>query len=233
MPLTIDWSEIALRLGLTVLAGGILGLNRSERGMTAGLRTTLLVCLAASISMIQVNLMLTTRGKEVDSFSVLDLMRLPLGILTGMGFIGAGAILRRGGSVRGVTTAATLWLATALGLCFGGGQLGLGLAALVIGMVILWVLKHFEARIPQEKRGSLSMNIGLGGPEDDEIRTLSDERGIKIVSWDVTYKRKGRFVRRQVRCEVHWPSSKSSPQIPELIRQLGVREGIRVLRWKS
>jgi hypothetical protein len=65
-----------------------------------GLCTMSLVCLAASVSMIQTNLLLVTAGKAPDSFIVLDAMRLPLGILTGMGFIGAGAIVRRGASSR-------------------------------------------------------------------------------------------------------------------------------------
>ena len=73
--------------------------------------------------MIQTNLLLATAGKSADSFVVLDLMRLPLGILTGMGFIGGGAILRRDGFVLGVTTAATLWFVTVIGLCFGAGRL--------------------------------------------------------------------------------------------------------------
>jgi uncharacterized membrane protein YhiD involved in acid resistance len=114
---------------LAAAAGAPLGVNRSERGMPAGLRTTLLVCLAASVAMTQANLLLGTAGRPIDSFVRLDPMRLPLGVLTGMGFIGGGAILRRGELVRGVTTAATLWLATVIGLCFGGGQAGLGLAA--------------------------------------------------------------------------------------------------------
>jgi putative Mg2+ transporter-C (MgtC) family protein len=99
MPITIEWPEIALRLALTVVAGTLIGLNRSEHGHSAGLRTTLLVCLAASVSMIQVNLLLPIAGKSSDSFAVLDLMRLPLGILSGMGFIGAGAIVRQGSLV--------------------------------------------------------------------------------------------------------------------------------------
>jgi putative Mg2+ transporter-C (MgtC) family protein len=70
----------------------------------AGLRTTLLVCLAASVAMIQTNLLLMTVGKTQDSFVVMDIMRLPLGILSGMGFIGAGAIVRRDNIVLGVTT---------------------------------------------------------------------------------------------------------------------------------
>src|SRR5579862_8631293 len=88
------WLEIALRLTLTVVAGALIGLDRGEHGRPAGLRTTMLVCLAAAVSMVQANLLMNTVGKAGNSFVVLDLMRLPLGILTGMGFIGGGAILR-------------------------------------------------------------------------------------------------------------------------------------------
>src|SRR5580704_18319135 len=143
MPITIEWPEIALRLALTVVAGTLIGLNRSEHGRSAGLRTTLLVCLAASVSMIQVNLLLPIAGKSPDSFVVLDLMRLPLGILSGMGFIGAGAILQRDNFVTGVTTAAAIWFVTVLGLCFGGGQI-VGLVGLMIGIAVLGGLKLVE-----------------------------------------------------------------------------------------
>ena len=119
MPLTLTWHDILLRLALSVFAGALMGVDRSEHGRPAGLRTTLLVCLAAAVAMIQTNLLMLTVGKASDSFVVLDLMRLPLGILTGMGFIGGGAILRRDGLVFGVTTAATLWFVTVIGLCFG------------------------------------------------------------------------------------------------------------------
>jgi putative Mg2+ transporter-C (MgtC) family protein len=68
----IEWPEMALRLFLTVIAGAILGLNRSEHGHAAGLRTTLLVCLAASVSMLQVNVLLPIAGKTPESFAVLD-----------------------------------------------------------------------------------------------------------------------------------------------------------------
>ena len=118
----VHWQQIALRLALTVVAGGLLGMERSKSGHAAGLRTTLLVTLAASIAMIQMNLLMATNGKTPSSFAVFDLMRLPLGILTGVGFIGAGAIVRKSELVLGLTTAATLWFATVIGLCLGGGQ---------------------------------------------------------------------------------------------------------------
>ncbi|HEX4609236.1 MAG TPA: MgtC/SapB family protein [Urbifossiella sp.] len=231
MPLTIDWPEILLRLGLAVLAGTALGLNRTQRGMTAGLRTTLLVTLAAAVSMIQVNLLLVTVGKTPDAFSVLDLMRLPLGILTGMGFIGAGAILRKGGRVSGVTTAATLWLATNLGLCFGGGQHGLGLVGLALGLVVLWALKKMEARIPQEQRGSLSMTVTDGGPTDEDIRSLLATTGARARTWSVAYA--GNTGRRKIACEVRWPGRPNDPPVPEFVRRLVERSGVRAVRWRG
>jgi putative Mg2+ transporter-C (MgtC) family protein len=104
-PLT--WTDVAVRLALTIGVSLVIGYNRREHGKAAGMRTTLLVCLAASVAMIQVNLLLPTAGRHSDSFIMNDLMRLPLGILTGVGFIGGGVILRRGDSVIGITTAAT------------------------------------------------------------------------------------------------------------------------------
>ena len=149
VPLTLSWKDIALRLVLSVIAGSLIGINRSEGGHAAGLRTTWLVCLAASVAMIQMNLLMSVRGKTPESFAVLDLMRLPLGILTGMGFIGGGAILKRGDMVHGVTTAATLWLVTVIGLCLGGGQLGLGITATALALFILGVLKWLEVNLSQ------------------------------------------------------------------------------------
>src|SRR5271154_3238727 len=74
MPVIISWPQILLRLFFTVIAGVTIGLNRGEHGRPAGLRTTLLVCLAASISMIQANLLMNTIGRAHDSFIELDLM---------------------------------------------------------------------------------------------------------------------------------------------------------------
>src|ERR1700744_1019950 len=133
MTVALTGRDIAIRLALTIIAAGAIGINREERGRPAGLRTNMLVALAACFSMLQMNLLLDTVGKPPDSFVVMDLMRLPLGILSGMGFIGAGAILHRGNLVLGVTTAATLWFVTVMGLCFGGGQITLGLAAMMLG----------------------------------------------------------------------------------------------------
>jgi putative Mg2+ transporter-C (MgtC) family protein len=101
MPVTVTTQDVVLRLLAAALAGALVGLDRGTRGRTAGLRTTILVCLAAAGAMIEANLMLGVDGKTSSSFTMMDALRFPLGILTGIGFIGAGAILRRGGVVRG------------------------------------------------------------------------------------------------------------------------------------
>ncbi|HTU93801.1 MAG TPA: MgtC/SapB family protein, partial [Gemmataceae bacterium] len=173
------------------------------------------------------------KGKPSDSFVMLDLMRLPLGILTGMGFIGAGAILQHGGKVIGVTTAAMLWLATVLGLCFGGGQHGLGLATLGIGVVILWCLKWLETSMSQERRANLTLALAEGGPADEEIRSGLEAAGYRIASWDAAYSLRGESRRRRIRCELHWQGRLADVQPPEFIRSLAQRQGLHSLRWKA
>jgi putative Mg2+ transporter-C (MgtC) family protein len=153
----LSWSDIAIRLALTMLAGAIVGFNRGARGHAAGFRTTILVGLAASVAMIQTNILLPMEGKTPSSFAVMDLMRLPLGVLTGVGFIGGGAILKKGDLVTGVTTAATLWLMTIIGLCLGGGQLALGVVATALGVITLWLLKWVDVVIPRQHRAALTV----------------------------------------------------------------------------
>jgi putative Mg2+ transporter-C (MgtC) family protein len=152
MPLSPTWEDIFVRLALTMIAGAVIGFNRGARGHAAGFRTTILVGLAASVAMIQTNILLPLAGKTPESFAVMDLMRLPLGILTGVGFIGGGAILKKGDLVSGVTTAATLWVMTVIGLCLGGGQLILGIVTTALTVITLWILKWVDLTIPREHR---------------------------------------------------------------------------------
>ncbi len=158
MPLALDATDVAIRIAACLVAGAIIGLNRGESGKAAGLRTTMLVSLAACLAMLQVNALLAQAGKTAQSFVVLDLMRLPLGILSGVGFIGAGAILRRDGLVTGLTTAATLWFVTVIGLCAGAGQLALAALATVIGFAILTGAKALERRLPHTRRAWMSID---------------------------------------------------------------------------
>lgn len=162
MPLVLDWEAVVIRLVFALVAGFVFGFNRSESGKTAGLRTTILVCLASCVAMLEVNSLLSQAGKRPDSFPTLDLMRLPLGVLTGMGFIGAGAVMRKDGLVTGVTTAATLWFVTIVGLCIGGGQYRLSASAIVLGLAVLWGLHYVEQRMHRRKSAWLTVEYAMG-----------------------------------------------------------------------
>jgi putative Mg2+ transporter-C (MgtC) family protein len=181
MPVSLRWSDVALRLLVTVLAGILLGYDRSEHGKSAGMRTTLLVCMAASIAMIQVNMLLPTAGRTSDSFVMNDLMRFPLGILTGVGFIGGGAILRRDSLVIGLTTAATLWLATVIGLCIGGGQIVLGVISTGLGLLALWLLKWVEGELRGEARARLTVKYASDGPEETKLIQELQRANLKVL----------------------------------------------------
>jgi putative Mg2+ transporter-C (MgtC) family protein len=229
MRTNLGWEEVGLRLALTFVAGILVGLDRGRHGRPVGLRTTLLVALAASVSMIQTNLLLPTDGKTGSSFVNLDLMRLPLGILTGMGFIGAGAILKKDDIVVGVTTAATLWFVTVVGLCFGGGQLGLGLAALAIGLVVLSLFKHLEDFLQQEQHAVLTVSGASSGLTDLELQSQLRDHGLRCGRIGVQYNNAaGTWT---LRCDVRWQSRPSDTHSPPFVRELSRRSGITRVDW--
>jgi putative Mg2+ transporter-C (MgtC) family protein len=229
MPLLIGWPEIAWRLGLAFVAALLVGLNRGERGEAAGLRTTILVCLAAAVAMVQANLLLVTEGRTGSSFAVLDLMRLPLGILTGMGFIGAGAVLKRGNLVLGVTTAASLWFTTVMGLCFGGGQTTLGLACMVFAIVILWPLKWLESLVPHERRATLAVAAAADGLGQETIERMIRDARAEPIACAVCYEPQERL--RRYEFVVRWRDRRNAVAVPPFVEALAREAALRELRW--
>jgi putative Mg2+ transporter-C (MgtC) family protein len=230
MPVTLTWQQIALRLALSIIAGGLIGFDRGEHGHAAGLRTTLLVCLASAVAMIQANLLLATAGKTADSFVTFDVMRLPLGILTGMGFIGGGAILRRDGFVLGVTTAATLWFVTVVGLCFGGGQINLGLAAFALGLIVLSGLRWFDYRMKQERHGSLHLVTASEEPQQETIREIMQKAGYKISISSAAYFNQTK--QRELDFSLQWRGSPQNSDLPSFLKDLLRDPHIFSAQWR-
>jgi putative Mg2+ transporter-C (MgtC) family protein len=227
----LHWPMIALRLILTVLAGSLLGMERSRNGHPAGLRTTLLVTLAASVSMIQMNLLIPTNGKPPNSYAVMDLMRLPLGILTGVGFIGAGAIVKKGDLVLGMTTAATLWFATVVGLCLGGGQLALGSTATVIGFGTLAWLRRLEQRFEKFQPATLELVMADQDFAPDSLRTQLEAAHFKVRSISVEHFAARK--RQRIVCELRWPTDRGPAELPQMLHELERTPGLVRLGWHT
>jgi putative Mg2+ transporter-C (MgtC) family protein len=148
-----------------------------------------------------------------------------------MGFIGAAAIMRRDDLVLGVTTAATLWYVTVLGLCFGGGQLGLGLAASLIGFLILTLVRRAEQRIPRERQATLTLTTDAESTAIEEIRSSLIGSGVGVAFRELTCEpRPSR--RRTLVWEICWRSHEDAQQ-PEFLHSLNSRPEILQMHWKE
>ncbi|MEP9377757.1 MgtC/SapB family protein [Aquabacter sp. CN5-332] len=229
MPLNPDWTDLGLRLACCFFACAVLGLDREWQERAAGMRTTILVGLAACFATMSGNLLLATAGKEAGDFAQIDVMRLPLGILTGMGFIGAGAIIRRqDGPVHGVTTAATLWFVTVMGLCFGTGQLVLGGLAFGLGLLTLWALKYVEAHLHKRKEATISLALGRDGPTEEILRATLKESDVHIRRMFVRHEPISG--RREYRFSIWSKASPGTP--PPLVAKLRGMPGVEQLDWE-
>jgi len=126
---------IVIRLAVSIFIGGLIGLERELEHKPAGLRTLILVCLGSTIFML-IGFELGLPGIEMG--------RIIAGVVTGIGFLGAGAIIRARGEVHGLTTAATIWLASGLGLAIGAGYYFLAIISSVFVLVVLRILGIVE-----------------------------------------------------------------------------------------
>lgn len=130
--------ELAVRLLVAAVLGAAIGLERERRDHPAGMRTHLLVGVGSA----------TFTVLSIEAFAApgADPARVAAQIVTGIGFLGAGAILKRGANVRGLTTAASLWAVAAVGMAAGAAAWGVAVAATVIVLVSLWPLRIIEER---------------------------------------------------------------------------------------
>ena len=130
--------ELAARLVVAAMLGALIGLEREYHGHPAGMRTHLLVSVgSATFTVLSIE---AFRGPGADP------ARIAAQIVTGIGFLGAGAILKDGGGIRGLTTAASLWAVAAVGMAAGAAAWGVAVAATLIVLVSLWPLQAIERR---------------------------------------------------------------------------------------
>ncbi len=139
----VPYPDIFFRLILAAGFGMLLGLDRELRNHEAGLRTHMLVSLAAAgFTLVTIEMAYMAAGQGDAARA--DTLRVVEAVTTGVAFLGAGAIIRRGGDVKGLTTGASMWLAGAIGIAAGAGFYGIGLAVTLLGVFILSVVSLIE-----------------------------------------------------------------------------------------
>jgi putative Mg2+ transporter-C (MgtC) family protein len=140
MDISLTDTEVARRLILAAVLGAVLGLEREVKQKSAGLRTNILIAVGAAVFTLMSLEMARATGAA-------DPSRIAAQIVTGIGFLGAGAIIRTRGGVQGLTTAATVWVNSAVGVAAGGGQYHLALIATSVTMIVLLVVAPIEGAI--------------------------------------------------------------------------------------
>jgi putative Mg2+ transporter-C (MgtC) family protein len=173
--------EVAGRLAAALLVGGLIGLERSYHGRPAGFRTHALVALSTALLMI-VPLYGTKWFPQILQAQItVDPTRTAQGIMTGIGFLGAGAIMRDGMSIRGLTTAASIWITAAIGILIGTGFYFPAAVAVVFTLGTLSVFRWLEARIPIKFYAQLTLRFTReSSPAEPEMRALIARHGFRL-----------------------------------------------------
>jgi putative Mg2+ transporter-C (MgtC) family protein len=219
--------DLVFRLTLAAVLGGAVGLERELREREAGLRTHLLVSLGSALFTI-----VSAYAWADFTFSrangiTFDPTRIAAQIVTGVGFLGAGAIIRQGLSVRGLTTAATLWLVAAIGMAAGAGYWQAAVVATVGAIVTLWPLRIFVHRFVVRYRPEheLRLVVDIEGREGSApvLAALEELRG-RVSQFELSDTREG----RELAVTVEFPHSIAQSAVAG---RLGRLPNVRAVRW--
>jgi len=218
--MTASWIEMVLRLAIATLFGGLVGYQREKAEKPAGLRTHILVCLGAALIM-QLSIYPFKGADNVDP------TRIAAGVVIGIGFLGAGTIIRQGNAVRGLTTAASVWVTAGVGLAIGIGFYIPAVATTVFIIAVLAILKQIDVRISgdlktiglvsKDKPGQLGKIGSVLGELNVNIRNIELECGEETGICGI-------------RLVVYAPSNVTSDTIVDKLSEL---EGINSTTWES
>jgi len=223
---TLNWDESLLRLSLAAVLGGLIGVERELREREAGLRTHLLVALGSALFTIVGAYGFHAFLDSGQSVVRADPTRIAAQIVTGIGFLGAGAIIRQGLSVRGLTTAATLWVVAAVGLAAGAGYYSAAVITTAVVLVALWPLRIAAYRILRRFRaddGRLLVELPTGTPPGDLIDEI-ERAGARIAAIEVSQEGD----RRRLQLDLVLPRGVAAPR---LVARIADVPNVVDVRW--
>ena len=197
-------ADLTIRMLIAAVLGAAIGLEREIHEHPAGMRTHLLVALGSA--MFTELSIVAFAGPPAPNGSVpIDTSRVAAQIVSGIGFLGAGAILKYGTSIRGLTTAASLWTAAAVGMAAGAGEWLIAAVGTFIVVFSLWPLNAFVARIHRPGRHDIKLRLEVGRLEalGDVSRLLADRR-VEMAGINSQRIGKGRY---EVELDLHLPTS--------------------------
>jgi len=222
-----DYFEMALHLMVALGAGGIIGLERSYHGRPAGFRTHALVCLASSLLMI-----LTVYHQRWFDASYLervaiDPTRMAQGIMTGIGFLGAGVIMREGLTVRGLTTAASIWITAAIGIMIGVGFYFPAGIATALTLIVLSVFRWIERRMPIEFYANLTVAfLRHEALPEGELRAIVERQSFAVANMNYSVTDDGRIFEYQM--VIHSPDRGNTRLLAQALNSVASVTAFRI-----
>ena len=178
----VTTNEIIFRLLLGALIGGAIGFERQIHGRPAGFRTHILVCIASVLLML-VSEYYHYLGSLNSAYVRVDPGRIAAGAMTGVGFIGAGVVLKTGFTIQGLTTAACIWVVSAIGLSIGSGLYAAGIVTFLITIIALTLLRGAERNMPKLQVIFLTVTATEDAPEE-EISSIINNSGLTVTNTD-------------------------------------------------
>ena len=192
-----DLYEMAVRIVVALVAGALIGYERSYRGRPAGFRTHALVCMASSMLM----LVTVYEAHWVRSIGEarLDPTRMAQGIMTGIGFLGAGVIMQEGFSVRGLTTAASIWITAAIGILAGVGLYLPMFVSVALTLAVLSLFRWIELKVPTQAYYNFDVKYANDGNlTEEQMRTLIQSHMFSIANFSYRLDAEGRVLRHSM-----------------------------------
>jgi putative Mg2+ transporter-C (MgtC) family protein len=223
---SLSWEEALLRLALAAALGAAVGLERELREREAGLRTHLLVSLGSALFTIASAYGFRDFLVEGGALVRTDPTRIAAQIVTGIGFLGAGAIIRQGLSVRGLTTAATLWVVAAIGLTTGAGYYSAAVITTALVLISLWPLRILAFKATTRYRPETNRLLAQlpSGESPAPLIDALERVGARLQSLEVSHEAD----RRSVILDVTLPPQADAPKI---VAQLSDLEHVLEIRW--
>jgi putative Mg2+ transporter-C (MgtC) family protein len=213
--------ELLTRLLIGTLLAAVIGYERHVHGRPAGLRTHLLVGLASTTFMLVSTQFVYFQHYTKDDLIAVDPSRIAASVVTGVGFLGGGAILRTGLNVQGLTTAAGLWLVAAIGLSAGAGMYAICVASTALGVIALTVLRRFERKEDALLSRKITLALDETAPPLPVIIAALGQRDISVAP--VEYERLVDEGRVQVTLQARVSPTTSEDLLGILESQPGVR----------
>jgi putative Mg2+ transporter-C (MgtC) family protein len=220
----LHWGEVLLRIVLAGVLGGAIGAEREIREREAGLRTHMLVAVGAALFTIVSAYAWSDFQFSTREGITFDPTRIAAQVVTGIGFLGAGAIIRQGLSIRGLTTAASLWVVAAIGMASGAGYYSAAVITTVLVLVSLWPLRILAFRIFERIRpGELRLEVELRPNEGPSVLLDALEgQNVTVRAFELEDARDRRRVVLDVRLAESRPESVTA-ELMRLEQVLGVR----------